>query len=954
MIRSKVSGAVGLVLTILALLFFWHATIEYKTVIINAEKSSASYASALKEHAERVFTEADNSLKTLIDEIKYHGGISSTQSEQFYTLIKNTVSDSQYSSLFFVNTSGIITAHSKEFRVKPVKVADRDYFRLHLDNPTSGLFISKPFISRVSGTSRFSLSRPVHNADGSLAGLVVITYETSYFEKFYKSIELGLHGRTVLSTTGGDILITEPHRENPSPDDFASSTLFKTLLPAAPSGTHQLLSPLSGDMRIVSYNRLNHFPVVAIVSLNKTDVTAHWLSSSYKEGTVIFLLMVVIVLLSLLFLRQFKRLEETNVLLEMQQSDIMTKVELLDSASDAILLLDQSGRLVYFNNALCKITGYTREQLENRLIQEIEPPEYAEKVVENIQRLVNSGEIFSFESAYLHSAGHVVPVEVHAKRVEIHGQTYISSVVRDITEHKESDRKLSLIAREWQDTFNAVEDAVWLVDMDRKIIRANRSAHAIFGCESETLIGKQCQGCNGLLSSYDHCSFEAMIASKKRCNFQLQREGRWYEMTIDPVLDDKNRIINAVHALKDITELKKSELREHIRSEILERVAGGDKLDSLLSFIASAIEKERPGALCSILLVSEDGKRLVNGAAPSLPDAYNTAVHRTKIGEGSGSCGTAVFRKERMVVEDIATHPFWEGFTAAEEAGLRSCWSEPIRSSSGKILGTFAIYHRQPASPGYDEIRLIEQASTFAGIAIERRRAEKERAMLEEQLHQSQKMEAIGHLAGGMAHDFNNLLTPILVYAEMLKKVIPKNDEKAYEKLASIITASHMARDLTQQLLTFGRKQVMQIRPVDINEIVRSFHQIIRRTVSENIDIQLQISSQPQVINADRQKLEQVILNLAINAKDSFTSNGTIVIETGQVLLDDEYVRLHPELDAGIYALLSFTDSGCGMSEKTLQHIFDPFFTTKRVGQGTGSGWQMFMALSNSIKDTSK
>jgi len=931
-IRRRVFIATGFVLLLLVMLFCWSMLAEYRNVIRNAEKNSASHAHALKEHGERVFAEADTALKNLCDDINEHGGLPFIQTEQFYRLLKNIAQSApQFSSAYFVDANGNITAHSQEFRVKPILVADRDYYLHQVKSRSSDLYISKPFTSRISGTSRFAMSRPYRSADGSLSGVVVVTYEASYFEKFYKTVDAGSHGRIILSTTSGDILITEPNHEKSSSPSFASSTLFTSLLPNARSGTFQGTSRLSNDKRIVSYNCFDGYPIVAIVSLSKDDVTRHWLTSLYEQGSFVLLLMVIIVLLSRLFLSQFRRLD-------LQQKELQIANTSIEKMLEPVYWISEDSRIIKTNDAACAMLGYSMAELLTRTIPEIDPLMTGELWALHWLELRHKGSV-KIETRHKSKEGRLFEVAVVANMIDFGDQQLNCATVRDITERKAFEKQLSTIALEWQETFDASEDAVWLLDTDRVIIRANSATEPIFGQSAQEIVGRRC--CDIVQQeSYSHeiCPFDQMMATGKRATMQMRKDSRWYEISLDPVFDEEGTIFRAVHVVKDITDLKRAEIREHIRSEILERIARGDELSSLLSFIARAIEKERPEALCSILLVSEDGKRLLNGAAPSFPEAYNLAVNRTRIGEGIGSCGTAAYRNERVVVEDIATHPFWKGFVPAEDAGLRSCWSEPIRSSSGEVLGTFAIYHREPATPGVDEIRLIEQASAFAGIAIERHRAESDRTALEEQLHQSQKMEAIGHLAGGMAHDFNNLLTPIIIYADMLHNAIPEDDKKALGKLQLINAAALKARDLTHQLLSFGRKQPMQTRAVDLNEVLHSFYPMVRRTLRENIDIQLKTSPQPQIITADRPKLEQIILNLALNAKDAIAANGTITIETGHIHIDAEYARFHPGMEVSAYTLLTITDSGCGMSEKTLQHIFEPFYTTKEAGEGTGLG----------------
>ena len=198
-------------------------------------------------------------------------------------------------------------------------------------------------------------------------------------------------------------------------------------------------------------------------------------------------------------------------------------------------------------------------------------------------------------------------------------------------------------------------------------------------------------------------------------------------MALRAVRNADSSLSYVVSLIEDISLRKMAERREQMRQHTLEKVARGSSLRDVMSQVIESAESIYPGSMCSILLMDDEGKHLLSGAAPSLPDFFNEAINGVEIGMGVGSCGTAAFSRERVVVEDIATHPYWEGFKElAATADLGSCWSEPIRSASTKVLGTFAIYRREPSSPDGQEIALIESAANLVGIAIERLHAEEE------------------------------------------------------------------------------------------------------------------------------------------------------------------------------------------------------------------------------------
>jgi PAS domain S-box-containing protein len=212
-----------------------------------------------------------------------------------------------------------------------------------------------------------------------------------------------------------------------------------------------------------------------------------------------------------------------------------------------------------------------------------------------------------------------------------------------------------------------------------------------------------------------------------------------------------------------------------------------------------------------------------------------------------------------------------------------------------------------------------------------------ERRSLETQVRQAQKMEAVGRLAGGVAHDFNNLLTVILSYTDMLLEGVSSNDPRG-DDLGEIRKAAVTAASLTRQLLAFSRQQVIEPRLLSLNEVVASSERMLRRLIGEDIEVRTALSPATLTVMIDAGQLEQVMMNLAVNARDAMPNGGRLTLETADVHLDAEYARDHWPATSGHFAMLAVSDTGTGMDEKVRSHIFEPFFTTKGVGKGTGLG----------------
>jgi PAS domain S-box-containing protein len=504
---------------------------------------------------------------------------------------------------------------------------------------------------------------------------------------------------------------------------------------------------------------------------------------------------------------------------------------------------------------------------------------------------------------------------------------------------------------------------------------------------------------------------------------------------------------------------------------VLEMISSQASLPDVLECLCRFMEQQFTGMLCSVLLLDSEGTTLRHGAAPSLPREYCRAIDGCVIGPGVGSCGTAAHRGQPVVVSEIANDILWKDFRhLALPHGLKACWSTPIFSRTGKVLGTFAVYYREIREPDAQHRQMVECATYLAGIAIEREQADtelhaaetryrtlverlpaityiaevgvlgpwhyvspqiqsilgfsptewkldsanwinhihpedREHALafdaqfvanggsmrieyrmlsrdgkvlwfrdeavvlddtaghtplmqgvlyditehkhLEDQLRQSQKMEAIGKLAGGVAHDFNNVLMILQGHNERLLRHL-NPDDLLYPDAYGIKEAVSRAASLTQRLLAFSRKQVLQPTVLSMNTVAGEVCKMIEPVIGESIELCLELAPDLWRVKVDERQMEQAILNLALNARDAMPHGGKLTIATCNREINASQIDAAQNYEThdassgpvkpGKCVMLTVSDTGVGMDAETQRHVFEPFFSTKELGKGTGLG----------------
>jgi PAS domain S-box-containing protein len=318
--------------------------------------------------------------------------------------------------------------------------------------------------------------------------------------------------------------------------------------------------------------------------------------------------------------------------------------------------------------------------------------------------------------------------------------------------------------------------------------------------------------------------------------------------------------------------------------------------------------------------------------------------------------GEGVIRSHDILADERYGHnPPHQGMPQGH-LPVRSYLAVPVTSRSGEVIGGLFFGHEQPgvftprservmvglaaqAAIGIDNARLfdaVQHANAELEERVKARTAELEQA--HERLRQSQKMEAVGQLTGGIAHDFNNMLAVVMGSLELLKRRVGVSDARAQRYAEAAMDGARRAAVLTQRLLAFSRQQPLRPEPVDANKLVAGMSDLLRRALGADVQLETVLAGGLWRTSADPNQLENVILNLAVNARDAMPQGGRLTIETQNTHLDARYVASHLGVPSGQYVMIALTDTGVGMSEEVIAKAFDPFFTTKEVGKGTGLG----------------
>ncbi|MDQ1237817.1 MAG: two-component system, cell cycle sensor histidine kinase and response regulator CckA, partial [Thermodesulfobacteriota bacterium] len=776
------------------------------------------------------------------------------------------------------------------------------------------------YICSICGRIHLDIAAPILSSDSRLVGLIVFRTdpETELYPLLQSWPVASKTAETLLvRRDGDDVVFLNDLRHRPE-----SALKFKIPMSetdsaavAAFRGQHHFLE--ARDYRGVDVLADVHpIPGASWVLIAKVDRDEILGELNYRATAVaialVLLIIVVGTILRLLFVVRQRKIFKDLYLSEKQRSEAKEEFRtILYSIGDGVITTDREGRVRAINPVAQSLTGWTESDALGKPLEDvfqIVNEETRMVVVNPVAEVLQKGLIVGLanHTLLISRDGREFPIADSGAPIRGDDGDMVGVVLvfRDQTEERTAQKALQKSKEVAERYLDMAAEIILGLDKEGNITLLNNSGHRLLGYNPGEILGKNWfETClpepyrSEALQTFGELIANERVTSTVR-EVPVTRPDRsnrtilWHHTVMR---DDENRVVGTLSSGEDITDRKKIE--EDLRS------AQKDWEDIF-------------HAISHPTIILDPNHRVLNANQATL----------TRSG------------KSQAELKSLKCHDvFHASPNPPHDCPARALMQSGETKNVEMEMQAFGGHFLVACTPILDTNGDIKKIIHIATDITERKRAESEREELMSQLVQAQKMEAVGTLAGGVAHDFNNILQVVLGYTELLliEKTFPERYRNAIQKIGE---SSRKGADLVRRILAFSRKTDISLRPLDLNSSIVETKSILERTIPRMIAIKLCLGDNVPSINADPTELEQILMNLSINARDAMPEGGELVIETAEVVLDEEYARTHFDCRPGRYVLLSVSDTGTGMDKETLNRIFEPFFTTKESGKGTGLG----------------
>ncbi|MFQ6044855.1 MAG: PAS domain S-box protein [Gemmatimonadales bacterium] len=592
---------------------------------------------------------------------------------------------------------------------------------------------------------------------------------------------------------------------------------------------------------------------------------------------------------------------------------------LFESAPDALIIVDQKGRITKLNAQAERLFGYSRDELMHRPIEILIPQRLRSAHRQHRARYLTDarprpmGQEFTLSTR--RSDGSEVPVEVSLSPVRTAEDTMVAAAVRDVTQHVAAAEAIRRSERTFRAIFERSAVGVARVDLDGRALETNRALQEMLGYSADELRGKHFSAVTHQDDVEAELRLFAELLEGKRDHYRLnkrylRKDGSiiWGRVIGSLVRDDQGTPIFGIGLVEDLTAERK-------------RAAGEERL--LRAQRSLRLSETRYGDLVE----------------HSLGMICTHDFEGTMLMVNSATARTLGYQPEELVGRNLAE------LTAPEARGELAEYLRRVKAD-GRAEGVFRLRSKSGEDRFIEYRNVVRSEAGESPYVLAHGQDVTEKHSLEGQLRQAQKLEAVGQLIGGIAHDFNNILTVILGNVELIEASLGPDHEWLRADLADLKGAAKSGAELVARLLGFSRRAELTMGAVNVMATLREITSMLRRIMPESISVELREPHRDLLpIHADAAAVQQIILNLATNARDAMPDGGTFTIEPQPAWLDEQYEARHPWVTPGEYVCVSCMDTGTGMDEDTQSKVFDPFFTTKAPGSGTGLGMAMTYGL---------